>query len=66
MGFLSKYRIQTISNSTEIGTASPKITQQNLNFPLSNLRSPFYAHIAKSPDSREGVKGTDREGEGVT
>ena len=31
--------IQTISNSTEIGTASPKITQQNLNFPLSALRS---------------------------
>jgi hypothetical protein len=43
MGCISKYRIQIISNSTEIGTASPKITQQNLYFPLSNLRSPLYA-----------------------
>ena len=34
--------IQTISNSTEIGTASPKITQQNLNFPL-------FVHIGRSP-----------------
>jgi hypothetical protein len=49
MGYLSKYRIQTISNSMEIGTVFPKITQQNLNFPLSALRSPLYAHILKSP-----------------
>jgi hypothetical protein len=39
MGCIFKYRIQIISNSTEIGTASPKITQQNLYFPLSALRS---------------------------
>jgi hypothetical protein len=43
MGYLSKYRIQTISNSTEIGIASPIITQQNLIFPLSNLRSTLSA-----------------------
>jgi hypothetical protein len=49
MGFLAKYRIKIISKSMEIGTASPKITQQNLNFPLSNLRSPLYVHIAKFP-----------------
>jgi hypothetical protein len=47
----------------EIGTASPKITQQNLNIPLSALRSPLsalrsplsalrsplYAHILEFP-----------------
>ena len=38
-GAFLKNVIQTISNSMEIGTASPKITQQNLNFPLSALRS---------------------------
>ena len=48
-GVFRKNVIQNISNSTEIGTASPKITQQSLNFPLSNLRSPLYAHIGKSP-----------------
>ena len=46
MGCLSKYRIQNISNSTEIGTTSPKITQQNLNFPLSNLRSSLSALLS--------------------
>ena len=49
MGCLSEYRIQTISNSTEIGTSYPKITHQILNFPLSNLRSPLYAHTTKFP-----------------
>jgi len=43
MGCISKYRIQTFSNSTEIGTASPKITLQNLNFALYNLRSSLSA-----------------------
>jgi hypothetical protein len=43
MGCIFKYRIPNISNSTEIGAASPKITQQNLNFPLSNLCSPLSA-----------------------
>ena len=51
MGCLSKNVIQNISNSTEIGTASPKITQQNLNFPLSNLQSLLYAHILEFPNS---------------
>jgi hypothetical protein len=46
-GVPSKYRIQTVPNSTEIGTASPKITA--LQCPLSALRSPLYAHIGKSP-----------------
>ena len=41
--------IQTMSNSTEIGIFSLKITHQNLNFPLSNFRSPLYAHISKFP-----------------
>jgi hypothetical protein len=49
MGCIPKYIISNISNSTEIGTASPKITQQNLNFPLSNLRSPLSAHILEFP-----------------
>jgi hypothetical protein len=49
MGYLSNYRIQTIFNSTKIEIASPKITQQNLNFSLSNLRSPLYAHILEFP-----------------
>jgi hypothetical protein len=49
MGCISKYRIPIISISTEICTVSPKITQQNLNFPLSNLRSPLYAHILEFP-----------------
>ena len=48
-GAFSKNGKQTISNSTEIGTASSKITQQNLKFPLSNLRSPLYAHILEFP-----------------
>jgi hypothetical protein len=56
MGCISKYRFPNISNSTEIGTTFSKITQQNLNFPLSNLRSPLsvlrsplYAHILEFP-----------------
>jgi hypothetical protein len=39
MGCIPKYRNPNIYNSTEIGTSSPKITQLNLNFPLSALRS---------------------------
>jgi hypothetical protein len=42
MGCLSKYRFQYISNSTEISTASFKITQ-NFRSPMSALRSPLSA-----------------------
>ena len=48
-GSFPKNVIQNIYNSTEIGTASPKITQQILNFPLSNLRSSLSAHILEFP-----------------
>ena len=53
-GAFPTYWIQTISNYTEIGTASPKITQQNLNFQLSNLHSPLYAHTTKFPPKATG------------
>ena len=38
-GAFPKNEMQTIPKSTEIGTALAKIIQQNLNIPLSNLRS---------------------------
>jgi hypothetical protein len=52
MGYISKYRIHT----TEIGTASPKITQQNINFPLSNLRSPLFALRSHTQIPLSGAK----------
>jgi hypothetical protein len=63
MGCISKYRNPNISISTEIGTTSPKITQQNLNFPLSNLRSSFYAHILEFPEDKTSVSSSSDDWE---
>ena len=47
--FSNKLNPKLSPDSTVIGTPCMKIIQQSPNFPLSNLRSPLYAHTNKFP-----------------